>query len=103
MSEISVPFARVQLADKAARTVAVLAERLDAHRNRGQQQIVVKHVTVNADQAVIADTVGTGTPAPAATPTTALLTASVEKPITMLDELNRALQHDPVGVGVQTK
>src|SRR5215510_1421266 len=33
------------LADKATRTVALLAERLDQHRGRGQQQIVVKHVT----------------------------------------------------------
>jgi predicted GNAT family acetyltransferase len=45
------------LADKAARTVAVFAEALDRHRGRGQQQIVVKHVTVNADQAVVADQV----------------------------------------------
>jgi len=50
----------LQLADKASRTVAVLTERLDQHRNRGQQQIVVKHVTVNADQAVVTDTVVTG-------------------------------------------
>src|SRR4051812_39464387 len=48
------------LADKAARTVAVLAEALDRHRGRGQQQITVKHVTVNADQAVVADQVVTG-------------------------------------------
>jgi hypothetical protein len=47
------------LADKAARTVAVLSERLDQHRGRGQQQITVKHVTVNADQAVVADKVVT--------------------------------------------
>ena len=45
------------LADKAARTVAVLTEALDRHRGRGQQQITVKHITVNADQAVIADQV----------------------------------------------
>jgi hypothetical protein len=48
------------LADKAARTVAVLTERLDQHRGRGQQQITVKHVTVNADQAVVTDHVVTG-------------------------------------------
>src|SRR4051794_17187084 len=48
------------LADKAARTVAVLTEALDRHRGRGQQQITVKHVTVNADQAVVADQVVTG-------------------------------------------
>jgi len=43
------------LADKASRTVALLTERLDQHRGRGQQQIVVKHVTVNADQALVTD------------------------------------------------
>jgi hypothetical protein len=48
------------LADKAARTVAVLAEALDRHRGRGQQHITVKYVTVNADQAVVADQVVTG-------------------------------------------
>src|SRR5215208_3778323 len=45
------------LADKAARTLARLCEALDRHRGKGQQQITVTHVTVNADQAVIADTV----------------------------------------------
>ena len=47
----------LQLADKASRTVAMLTERLDQHRGRGQQQITVKHVTVNADQAVVTDQV----------------------------------------------
>ena len=41
------------LANKAQRTVTMLTERLDHHRGRGQQQITVKHVTVNADQAVV--------------------------------------------------
>ena len=50
----------LQLADKAARTVLMLTERLDQHRGRGQQQIVVKHVTVNADQALVTDSVVTG-------------------------------------------
>ena len=46
----------LQLADKAARTVSMLTERLDHHRNQGRQQIVVQHTTtVNADQAVIAN------------------------------------------------
>jgi hypothetical protein len=45
----------LQLADKSSRTVALLTERLDQHRGRGQQQITVKHVTVNADQAVVTD------------------------------------------------
>jgi hypothetical protein len=51
----------LQLADKAARTVMMLTERLDHHRGRGQQQITVKHVTVNADQAVVTDSITTGT------------------------------------------
>ena len=53
----------LQLADKAARTVVMLTERLDHHRGRGQQQITVKHVTTNnvtADQAIIAESVTTG-------------------------------------------
>jgi hypothetical protein len=50
----------LSLADKAARTVAILTERLDHHRGRGQQQITVKHVTVNADQAVVTDQVVAG-------------------------------------------
>jgi hypothetical protein len=50
----------LELAEKAARTVGILTERLDQHRGRGQQQITVKHVTVNADQALVADTITTG-------------------------------------------
>jgi hypothetical protein len=53
----------LQLADKAARTVVMLTERLDHHRGRGQQQITVKHITVNADQAVVAENVTTIAPA----------------------------------------
>jgi hypothetical protein len=52
----------LQLADKAARTVMMLTERLDHHRGRGQQQITVKHITVNADQAVVAENVTSGAP-----------------------------------------
>lgn len=50
----------LSLADKAARTVATLTETLDRHRGRGQQQITVRHVTVNAEQAVVADQIITG-------------------------------------------
>ena len=50
----------LELAEKAARTMAMLTERLDQHRSRGQQQITVRHVAVNAAQAVVADTVTTG-------------------------------------------
>jgi hypothetical protein len=45
----------LQMADKAQRTVAILTERLDRHRGAGQQQITVKHVTVNADKAIVGD------------------------------------------------
>jgi hypothetical protein len=59
----------LQLADKATRTVLMLTERLDHHRGRGQQQIVVKHVTtVNADQAVITESIMTGKTASKHTP-----------------------------------
>jgi hypothetical protein len=50
----------LQLADKASRTVVMLTERLDQHRGRGHQQIVVKHVTVNADQAMVAESIVAG-------------------------------------------
>jgi len=43
----------LQMADKAQRTLAILTERLDRHRGAGQQQITVKHVTVNADNAIV--------------------------------------------------
>jgi hypothetical protein len=70
----------LQLADKATRTVAILTERLDQHRGRGQQQIVVKHVTVNADQAVVTDRVVTGKNNEVA-PSAKLITAVTDKPM----------------------
>jgi hypothetical protein len=92
----------LQMADKAARTVALLTERLDHHRGRGQQQITVKHVTTNnvtADQAIITDSVTTGgAPRNAASP--ALLAASSEAPMPILSETGAP---DPVGVGGGTK
>jgi hypothetical protein len=92
----------LQLADKAARTVVLLTERLDHHRGRGQQQITVKHVTTNnvtADQAIIADSVTTGGGArDVASP--ALLAANSEAPMPILSETR---QPDPVGVGGGTK
>jgi hypothetical protein len=45
----------LQMADKAQRTLAILTERLDRHRGAGQQHITVKHVTVNADNAIVGD------------------------------------------------
>ena len=73
----------LQLADKASRTVAMLTERLDQHRGRGQQQITVKHVTVNADQAVVADQIVSGKEAALLTSAkdAALLTSGTEKPL----------------------
>ena len=87
----------LQLADKAARTVMLLTERLDHHRGRGQQQITVKHVTTNnvtADQAIIAESVTTGAGRNVASP--ALLAANSETPMPILDGER---QPDPVGVG----
>jgi hypothetical protein len=43
------------MADRAQRTLSILTERLDRHRGAGQQQITVKHVTVNADNAIVGD------------------------------------------------
>jgi hypothetical protein len=92
------------LADKAARTVAILTERLDHHRGRGQQKIVVQHTTttVNADQAVVT----TGNPAHlqektgrGATDDPALLTAATDKPMEVIDGTVDEL----VGVGVGEK
>jgi hypothetical protein len=91
----------LQLADKAARTVMMLTERLDHHRGRGQQQITVKHVTTNnvtADQAIIADSVTAGGGARnVASP--ALLTGK-EAPMRILDETKAP---DPVRAGGGTK
>ena len=71
------------LADKAARTVVMLTERLDQHRGRGQQQITVKHVTVNANQAVVTDQIvsdkGKETTA------TKLLTAGTDKAMEIME------------------
>jgi hypothetical protein len=78
----------LELAEKAARTMAMLTERLDQHRGRGQQQITVKHVTVNADQALVADSINTGGPsgssAPAQSPGN-LLTTGKQKPMGTLN------------------
>ena len=90
----------LQLADKAARTVALLTERLDHHRGRGQQQITVKHVTTNnvtADQAIIAESVTSGG-GRALSP--ALLATSSVTPMPILDETRLP---DPVGVGGDKK
>jgi hypothetical protein len=62
----------------------ILEER---HRGRGQQQIVVKHVTVNADQALVTDTVVAGKPQ-------GVPTDIADKPISMLSE---AIKLEPVG------
>src|SRR6476620_11584883 len=91
----------LQLADKAARTVVLLTERLDHHRGRGQQQITVKHVTTNnvtADQAIIADSITTGGSRNATS--SALLTAGSEPTMPILDATT---QPDMAGMGGATK
>jgi len=88
----------LQLADKAARTVVALTERLDHHRGRSQQQITVKHVTTNnvtADQAIIADSVTTGG-ASRNVPSLALLAVGSKPLMPILDE---AGLHELIGVG----
>ena len=65
----------------------MLIERLDQHRGRGQQQITVKHVTVNADQAVVADQVVNGRAREAST--AALLTSNEDKPIRLIEPVHR--------------
>ena len=84
----------LQLADKASRTVSMLTERLDQHRGRGQQQIVVKHVTVNADQALVTDTVVSGKNDEALS-AAKLLTATTEKPVETIE----AKEKETVRVG----
>ena len=87
----------LHLADKASRTVAMLTERLDHHRGRGQQQIVVKHVTVNADQALVADTVVTGKNTKAIT----LAAASADSPMEIFEQTQK--EGMPVGGGSKAK
>ena len=79
------------LADKATRTALMLTERLDHHRGRGQQQITVKHVTVNADQAVVTDQLVTDK---SHSNSPALLTVIAEKPMRLVEE-----KPEPVGAG----
>jgi hypothetical protein len=77
----------IELSEKSARTVGLLTERLDQHRGRGQQQITVKHVTVNADQALVADTINTGKQSQnsPARPAGKLLTTGKQKAMEILE------------------
>ena len=75
----------LQLADKASRTVALLSERLHHHRGRGQQHITVKHVTVNADQALVTDQIVSGKDA-------GLLTSGTEKSMENLEPSHKDLE-----------
>jgi hypothetical protein len=89
------------LADKAARTVAMLTERLDQHRGRGQQQITVKHVTVNADQAVVTDQIVSGRGKEAAA--TSLLMAGTGKAMEIIEPRSTIAIPAPPGGGSQEK
>jgi hypothetical protein len=85
----------LELAEKAARTMGMLTERLDQHRGRGQQQITVKHVTVNADQALVTDNITTGKSSLSpAQPLSSLLTAGTQEPMDIL-----TTESYPVAVG----
>jgi len=87
-------------ADKAARTAMMLTERIDHHRNQGKQQIVVQHTTtMNADQAVITDSVVTGKNNEASS--AKLLAAVTDKPMEILDPAQK--QAVPVVGGGDTK
>src|SRR5215470_15943109 len=89
----------LQLADKATRTVAMLTERLDHHRNQGKQQIVVQHTTtVNANQAVVTDSVVTGKSNDSAS-SAKLLAAVTEKPMEFPETAEEQRQTVPVGGG----
>jgi hypothetical protein len=66
-----------------ARTAAFLSERFDQHRGRGQQQITERHVTVNADQAVVTDQIVSDKSK--ATAATNLLMAGTDKPMEIIE------------------
>ena len=86
----------LKLANNAARMVVTLTERLDHHRNRGQQQIVVQHTTtVNANQAVVTDSVVTGKNNEAAS-SAKLLAAVTDKPMEII-EAGKPKEAVPVG------
>ena len=74
-----------------------MTEQLDQHRGRGQQQITVKHVTVNADQAVVTDQIVTGGLKEASA--AALLMSSTDKPMGVLEPT----QTEAVPVTARTK
>ena len=83
-------------ADRATRTVALLTERLDQHRGRGLQQITVKHVTVNADQAMVADQIVGGKLEPLSA-AKLLVTATADKPMEIIEA--RSIEAVPVDGG----
>ena len=91
----------LQLADKATRTVAMLTERLDHHRNQGKQQIIVQHTTtVNANQAVVTDSVVTGKNNEAES-SAKLLAAVTDKPMEIIEPLQK--EAVPMGGGTKAK
>jgi hypothetical protein len=85
----------LSLADRATRTVALLTERLDQHRGRGQQQITVKHVTVNADQAMVAEQIVGGKLEPLSA--AKLVTATADQPMEFIEA--RSTEAVPVEAG----
>jgi hypothetical protein len=93
----------LQLANNATRTVAMLTERLDHHRNQGKQQIVVQHTTtVNANQAVVTDSVVTGKQNDAAS-SAKLLAAVTDKPMEIREVEKQKETMPVVGGGMKAK
>jgi hypothetical protein len=91
------------LADKAARTAMILTERLDHHRNQGKQQIIVQHTTtVNANQAVVTDSVVTGKKNEAA-PSAKFLATLTDKPMEILEAEKQMETMPVVGGGMKAK
>jgi hypothetical protein len=78
---------------------AMLTERLDQHRGRGHQQIVAKHVTVNADQAMVAESIVAGN---VPRKETSLLTATgADSPMQILEPTQK--EAAPTGGGTKAK
>jgi len=83
-------------ADRATRTVALLTSGSIKHRGRGLQQITVKHVTVNADQAMVADQIVGGKLEPLSA-AKLLVTATADKPMEIIEA--RSIEAVPVDGG----
>ena len=87
------PLIVVSVRIRAAKSSEKEERELDQHRGRGQQQITVKHVTVNADQAVVTDQVLSG--GRREDLTAALLPATTDRAMEIIEPMRKEL------VGIQ--